>query len=103
MKIHKGDTVKILIGKDKGKTGKVEVVKLGTNSVIVPGINEYKRHVKSRAQNQKSEIMTLTKPIAVSKVALICPKCKKPTRVGFTLNKTGKKVRICRKCKKEIE
>ena len=103
MKIKKGDNVKILIGKDKGKTGKIEVVKLALDSVIIPGINEYKRHVKSRGQNQKSEITTITKPIKASKVALICPKCGKPTRVGFSMNKAGKKVRICRKCRKEID
>ena len=103
MKIKKGDTVKILMGKDAGKTGKVEVVKMSLDSVIIPGINEFKRHVKSRVQNEPSEITTITKPILASKVALICPKCKKPTRVGFMLNKSGKKVRICRKCKKEIE
>lgn len=102
MKIIKGDEVKVLIGKDKGKTGKVEVVYPALSKIVVPGINEFKRHVKSRAQGQKSEIMTITKPLNVSNVALICPKCKKPTRVGFTLDKSGKKVRVCRKCKKEI-
>jgi|SRR3989344_7647616 len=102
MKIIKGDNVKVLIGKDKGKTGKVEGVYPSMSKVLIPGINEFKRHVKSRAQNQKSEITTITKPINVSNVALICPKCSKPTRVGFIMNKTGKKVRICRKCGKEI-
>lgn len=102
MKIKKGDNVKILIGKDKGKTGKVEMVDLAKDTIVIPGINEFKRHVKSRMQNQKSEITTITKPLLVSKVALICPKCGKPTRVGFSLNKAGQKVRVCRKCKKEI-
>lgn len=103
MKIKKNDTVKILIGKDKGKEGKVEVTYPDRNQVLIPGINEFKRHVKSRGQGEKSEITTITKPILASKVALVCPKCKKTTRVGFVLNKTGEKVRVCRKCKKEIE
>jgi large subunit ribosomal protein L24 len=102
MKIQKGDNVKILIGKNKGVTGKVEVVDLAKGTVTIPGVNEYKKHVKSRTQGQKSEIITITKPLQASKVALICPKCGKPTRVGYSMNKAGKKVRICRKCKKEI-
>jgi large subunit ribosomal protein L24 len=102
MKIKKGDKVKILIGKDKGKIGEVEKVFTKAGSILVPGVNEFKRHVKSRARNQKSEIMTITKPVPVSNSALICPKCNKPTRVGYRIEK-GKKLRICRKCKKAID
>lgn len=103
MKIRKGDSVKVLIGKDKGKTGIVERVYPKESRVLIPTINEFKRHVKSRAQNQPSEIMTITKPLNVSNVALICPSCKKMTRVGFEIKKDGTKIRICRKCKKEIK
>lgn len=99
MKIKKGDTVKITRGKDKGKEGIVEKVKAGT--IVVPGVNEFKRHIKKSATGQKSEIVTITKPMQASVVALICPKCKKQTRIGY-LMKEGGKVRICRKCKKEI-
>jgi large subunit ribosomal protein L24 len=101
MKIKKGDNVKILIGKDKGKTGSVERVYPSRGQVLIAGINEYKRHMKSRAENQKSEIITITKPLPVSNIAMICPKCKKVTRVGSKIEK-GKKIRICAKCKKEI-
>ena len=103
MKLKKGDNIKVLIGKDKGKTGQVERIFRKTKRVLVPGVNEYKRHVKSRARNQKSEIITITKPLPVANVALICPKCHKPTRIGFEIKKDGKKVRICRKCGKEID
>ena len=103
MKIKKGDTVKVLIGKDKGKTGQVEKIFLKIESVLIPGVNEFKRHVKSRERNQKSEIITITKPLPVANVALICPKCKKPTRVGYLIKKDGNKVRVCRKCGKEID
>ncbi len=102
MKIKKGDKVKILIGKDKGKTGEIERIFLKVDSVLVPGVNEFKRHIKSRAKNQKSEIITITKPIPAANVALVCPKCKKPTRIGYKIT-GGKKVRICRKCKKVID
>jgi len=103
MKIKKGDTVKVLIGKDKGKEGKIEKIYPKGNRVLILGVNEYKRHVKSRARNQKSEIITITKPIPISNVAIVCPKCGKPTRIGFEVKKDNKKVRICRKCGKEID
>ncbi len=109
MKIKKGDTIKVLIGKDKGKTSQVERVFPRDGRVLIAGVNEFKRHVKSRAQNpatrsggQKSEIVTITKPLPASNVAIICPKCKKPTRIGFKFEK-GKKIRICRKCSKSID
>ncbi len=101
MKIKKGDTVKILMGKDSGKTGKVEKMFPATGQVLVEGVNQFKRHVKSRSQDQKSEIVTITKPLLASKVAVVCPKCKKPTRIGMKIEK-GEKVRICRKCKAVI-
>ncbi len=101
MKIKKGDNVKIIKGKDKGKTGKVEKVLPKEDKVLVLGVNQYKRHLKARSQTQKSEITVITKPLPVTNVALICPNCKLQTRVGFSI-KEGKKIRICRKCKKEI-
>lgn len=97
MKLLKGDEVKIVLGKDKGKTGKIEKVFAGENAVLVGGVNQYKRHMKARSQGQTSEIVTITKPLSVAKVQLICPKCKKITRVGYMMEK-GKKVRVCRKC-----
>src|SRR5690606_160861 len=102
MKLLKGDTVKVLKGKDKGKTGKVEAVFPKESSVRIEGINEFKRHFKSRAQNQKSEIITITKPLAVANVAFVCPKCKKATKIGFRMEK-DKKVRFCRKCEKVVD
>lgn len=101
MKLLKGDEVKIVLGKDKGKTGKVEKVLARENAVLVNGVNQYKRHMKARQQGQTSEIVTITKPLAVAKVQLVCPKCKKITRVGYKIEKDTK-VRICRKCGKEI-
>lgn len=97
MKIKKGDQVTILIGKDKGKTGKVEKI-FSDSRVLVEGVNQFKRHFKSRVRNQKSEIITITKPISAANVALICGKCKKAARAGFVLDKKGEKIRICRRC-----
>jgi len=101
MKLRKGDSVKIAMGKDKGRVGKIEKIYPKENKVLVEGVNQYKRHLKSRTQNQKSEIVTLTKPLPVSAVALVCPKCNKVTRVGFRIEK-DKKERFCKKCEKSI-
>lgn len=97
MKIHKGDEVKIVLGKDKGKTGKVEKIMPKEDMVVVTGMNQYKRHMKARSQSQSSEIVTITKPMDVAKVRLVCPKCHTITRVGYKME-GEKKVRICRKC-----
>jgi large subunit ribosomal protein L24 len=101
MKIIKGDTVQIMMGKDKGKTGAVLRAIPSTEKVLVEGINQFKRHVKGRYQGQKSEIVTISKPLPTSAVALVCKKCKKVSRVGFEM-RSGKKVRICKRCKSEV-
>ncbi len=101
LKIKKGDTVKVILGKDKGKEGKVGRIFSGSK-IVVEGLNQFKKHIKGNsASGQKSEIITLVRPYSLGAVVLVCPKCKKMTRVGF-LVKEGKKSRICRKCKKEI-
>lgn len=100
-KIKKGDNVKVLLGKDSGRTGTVDKVLVKSGKVVVAGINIYKRSVKRTGQNQGG-IIDLVKPVDISNVALVCPNCKKITRVGFKIE--GKeKIRICRKCGKEIK
>ena len=101
MKLKKGDEIKVVRGKDKGKTGKIEKVFPKLNKVVVPNVNLYKRHLKARSQRQPSEIITLTKPLHVSNVKLVCPKCHLPARVGYKID-DGSKTRICRKCSQEI-
>lgn len=111
MKLRKGDTVKITIGKDKGKEGKIEALYPAKNKnglsakadkVLVPSINIYKKHVKAQLTvDGKGGIFEFSRPLDVSKVALICPNCKKQTRVGYKMV-DGKKERICKKCKKQI-
>lgn len=100
MKLKKDDNVMVVRGKDKGKTGKIENVLVKEGKVFVSGVNQYKRHVKKTA-GQKSEIKEITKPLPVSNVVLICPKCKLPTRVGFKVM-DGKKMRICKKCEQGV-
>ncbi len=95
LKIKKGDTVQVMLGKDKGKKGTVMKVLPLKSMVLVENVKQYKRHIKSRMQGQKSEIVTITKPLHVSKVSLIDPKKKKPTRAGYKIVK-GNKERIGR-------
>lgn len=101
MKLKKGDLVKVTGGKDNGKTGKILKVIPVAQKVLVEDVNQYKKHIKKNVQGQKSEIVTISKPLPVASVALICPKCKKQTRVGYKIEKDVK-VRICRKCGKEV-
>lgn len=101
MKLKRNDEVIIVRGKDKDKKGKIEKVYSKENKVLVPGVNLYKRHMKSRAQNKPSEIIEITKPFSASSVALICPHCHKKTRVGYKLE-NKEKLRICKKCNKKI-
>lgn len=96
MKLKKGDEVQVIRGKDKGKKGKVERAFPKEDKVEVIGVNQYKRHIKARSLAMKSEIVTLTKPLNVANVRLICPKCHVATRVGYVVN-DGKK-RKCKKC-----
>lgn len=100
-KFKKGDTVKITAGKDKGRVGKIEKIFPTENKVLIPEVNLYKKHVKS-VGDVKGGIYSLPRPLGFGKIALICPECKKITRVGFKFVEK-EKVRICRKCKKEIE
>jgi large subunit ribosomal protein L24 len=103
MKIKKNDKVKILQGKDSGKTGNVDRVFEKQGKVLVGGLNLYKKHLKPRGEGQKSQggIVDLGRPILVSKVSLICPKCGKETRVKYQKEGEGK-IRVCSKCKAQI-
>ena len=101
MKLKKEDEIIVVKGKDKGKRGKIEKVFIKLDMVLVPCLNMYKRHYKSRVQNKPSEIIEITKPFKVSNVALVCPSCHKETRIGYKID-NKEKVRICRKCNKKI-
>lgn len=101
MKIRKGDKIKIIAGKDKGREGKVEKVYLKSNRVLIPNINIYKRHVKKNEKMPQGGIVDVPRPVDVSKVMLICLKCGKITRVGYKMEK-NKKVRVCKKCDSKI-
>lgn len=102
MKLKKNDNVKVMTGKDKGRQGKIDRVFLADKKVLIQGVNQYKKHVKPQGENRPGEILTLSRPMPVSNVALVCPKCKQITRVGYRLEGT-KKIRVCRKCNVDID
>ena len=102
MKIIKGDNVKIILGKDKSRTGKVLRVFPKLNQVVVEGINKFKKHVKPTSSGQAGRIVEKERALLVSKVMLICPNCQKPTKVAYQLDKSGHKYRLCRQCQSLI-
>lgn len=103
IRLKKGDTVIVRSGKYKGKTGKITAVHPADNKVTVEGINIVKKHQKPNREHPQGGIIELTKPIWVSKVALVDPTSKKATRIGFGVDKEGKKVRIAKASGKEIK
>ena len=92
MRIRKGDTVQILSGNDKGKTGEVLEVIPKADKIVVKGANIRKKHVKPRKQGEEGGI----------KANVVCPKCGKATKVGYSEEK-GEKVRVCKKCGAKIK
>lgn len=101
MKLKKGDEVKVVVGKDKGKTGKVERVFPKESKIIVSGVNVYKRHLKTQGRGKPGGIIDIIKPLPIANIALVCPRCKKQTRIGYKIEGENK-TRICRKCKEVI-
>ena len=101
MHIKTGDKVKVLSGKNRGKTGKVIQVFKAEGKVVVENINKIKKHIRSRKQGEKGQVIELSGPLTVSKVMLVCPRCGKPTRVGAKID-GDKKFRVCVKCHEVI-
>lgn len=111
MKIKKGDKVKIIAGKDKGKTGKVLQVFIDRNKASIEGLNLLIKHLRPRKQGEKGQRIEFPAALNLSNMILICPKCGKATRVNYEYieikkneneKSKRKKVRICNKCKQNI-
>ncbi|NQU73363.1 MAG: 50S ribosomal protein L24 [Candidatus Omnitrophica bacterium] len=101
-KIRKNDTIKVLAGKDKGKTGKVLHVFPKNNRAVVEGVNFIKRHTRKTQNDQQGGIVEKESPIHVSNLVLLCKACNRPTRVGATKLGDGTKTRFCKRCKEII-
>jgi len=98
MKIKKGDNVMIMKGKDRGKSGKITSVNPTKNRALIHGLNQVKKSMRPKKQGEKGQIISVSLPISLNNVRIICSSCGSPSRVGFSI--TGdKKIRICKKCK----
>ena len=97
MNVKKGDTVVVLSGKDKGKQGKVLGTVPAEDKVVVEGVNMVTCHVKPRRQGESGGIVSREAALYASKVQVVCPKCKKGTRVAHRIE-NGKKSRVCKHC-----
>ncbi|MBI4746078.1 MAG: 50S ribosomal protein L24 [Deltaproteobacteria bacterium] len=101
--VKKNDTVKIIAGKEKGKTGKVIVVIPKKERVIIEKINLVKRHTKPRGAAGQGGIIEKEGAIHLSNVMVVCPKCDSAVRFGYKLLEDGNKVRVCKKCEEPID
>ena len=97
MKIKKGDTVQVLSGNDKGKKGEVLQVMPKDSKIVVKGVNVRKKHIKPRKQGEEGVLISVEVAIPSAKANVVCPKCGKTTKVGYSEEK-GVKVRVCKKC-----
>ena len=97
MRIRKGDRVRVLTGKDRGKEGEVSRALPKSNKVIVDGVNVAKKHQKPTRATMQGGIIDKDMPIPVANVAIICSSCG-PTRIGYRFDPDGTKIRVCKKC-----
>jgi large subunit ribosomal protein L24 len=102
LKIKKGDRVEVLTGKDRGKRGEVMRAIPAEGKVIVDGVNVAKKHQRPTKATMQGGIIDKDMPIPVANVAIVCPSCGKPTRVGYKIDGDGTKVRVCKKCGGEM-
>ena len=103
IQIKKDDKVKVIVGKDKGKIGKVLKVDKKKNRLLIEKINLVKRHAKPSAKNRQGGIVEGEAPIVISNVMIMCNKCLSPTRVKMQHLEDGKKIRLCVKCSEAID
>ncbi len=99
-KVKKGDLVKVIAGRDRGKVGEVLRVFPKEQRVIVKGVHMIKRHQRPTARMREGGIIEQEGKIHISNVLVICPECDTPTRVGFTITPDGEKLRVCKQCGK---
>jgi large subunit ribosomal protein L24 len=101
--IKKNDTVMLISGDEKGKSGRVLSILSSKDKVLIESLNMIKRHMKPSKKYSQGGIIEKEAPVHLSKVMLVCPKCSKPTRIGNTMLENGKKIRSCKKCGEVVE
>jgi large subunit ribosomal protein L24 len=102
MHVKQGDEVMVIAGRNKGQSGRIKQSLPKKDRVVVENVNIVKKHVKSMG-NRQGGIIEVEAALHVSNVMLICPNCKKAARTGHRLNSEGKKVRVCKACKADID
>lgn len=102
LKVRTGDTVKILRGKDKGKVGKVLAALTTQRRILVEGINMVYKHIRPRRAGEKGQRVSVAAPVPVSNTQLVCPSCKRSTRVGIDRS-GGMRKRVCKRCKATLD
>ncbi len=102
LKIKKGDMIKVIKGKDKGKKGKVIEVLSTEKRALIEGINLAKKHKRRTQQDQKGGIVSIERPISIANVMVICKRCNKAARLGFKALSDGTKARFCKSCKETL-
>jgi large subunit ribosomal protein L24 len=103
LQIKKNDSIVVISGKEKGKRGRVLSVSPSKDSLLAEKINVIKKHMKPSRKYAQGGIIEKEAPVHISNVMLICPKCNKPTRIGSLLLQSGKKVRVCKKCREVMD
>lgn len=103
MQIRKNDSVIVIGGKERGKTGKVLRVLLEKDAVVIERLNMVKRHTKPRGPQQPGGIVEKEAAIHASNIMILCDKCNAPVRVGHKTLADGKKIRICRRCNEALD
>jgi large subunit ribosomal protein L24 len=100
--VRKGDRVRVIAGKDKGKEGKVLRAYPEKERVVVENVHMIKRHARPSQRNPQGGIIEMEGTIHVSNVMIVCPSCGEPTRVGRRRER-GVRIRTCKKCNKDID
>ena len=103
MKLRKDDTVAVITGKNRGKKGRVLQVFPKKGRILVEAVNYRKVHRRPTRDNPKGGVVQMEGPFSISNVMLICPRCSRPTRVGYSFLSDGTKQRICKKCREILE
>lgn len=98
MTVRRGDTVRILRGKDRGKQGRILAVLTSQQRVLVEGINQVKKHVRPKRAGEKGQRVVVASPIHVAAVQLVCPSCNKSTRIGRRRGSDRQLERVCKQC-----
>jgi large subunit ribosomal protein L24 len=102
--IKKNDTVYVLSGKDRGKTGKVLKVFVGKDRAVVEGINQIQKHTRPNPQkNVQGGILPKEAPIHVSNLLIMCKRCNKHSRIGYSVMADGRKARVCKSCNELLD